>query len=89
MLQTPGLVLSLLLVSAYAAAFYLWQGHRWRDLPFFWLAAAIGFATGQLTGQRLNLIPWTIGEVRIVEGTLVALLFLAMARWIMQEKKPQ
>lgn len=86
MLQTPGLVLSLLLASAYAAAFHLWQGRRWRDLLFFWLAAIIGFASGQLTGQMLALVPWTIGQVRIVEGTLVAFLFLGVARWIMSEK---
>jgi len=86
MLQTPALVLSLLLASAYAAVFHLWQGRRLRDLLFFWLAAMIGFASGQLAGQMLALIPWTIGQVRVVEGTLVAFLFLAVARWIMQEK---
>jgi hypothetical protein len=86
MLQTPALVASLGLSSAYALAFYLWQGRRLRDLLLFWLASVIGFAAGQLAGQILNILPWAIGQVRIVEATLFAVLFLVMARWLTQEK---
>ncbi len=84
MIQTPALVFSLILASVYAALFHLWQSRKLRDLPFFWLAAVIGFASGQLAGQMLDVIPWTIGEVHIIEATLVAFLFLAIARWIRQ-----
>ncbi|MGD2206824.1 MAG: hypothetical protein PVH17_08605 [Anaerolineae bacterium] len=87
MFQTPMLVLSLLLASAYAVAFHLWIGRRWRDLLFFWLAAMVGFATGQVAGQMLEIIPWTIGQVHVVEATLVVFLFLALARWLMREKE--
>ena len=87
MMQTPALVLSVLLASAYAVAFYMWQGRGCRDMVLFWLASAVGFASGQLIGARLNIVPWTIGQVHIVEATLVAILFLILARWIRQEKK--
>ena len=87
MLQTPALVLALLLASSYTVAFYLWQGRGCRDLLLFWLASAVGFASGQLIGARLNLVPWTIGQVHFVEATLIAILFLFLARWIRQEKK--
>ena len=87
MLQTPALVLSLLLATSYAVVFYFFQGRGCRDLLFFWLASVVGFASGQLVGSQLNLFPWTIGQVRIVEATFVALLFLFLARWIRQEKK--
>jgi hypothetical protein len=85
--QTPALVLSILLATTYAVLFYLLQGRGCRDLVLFWLASAVGFASGQLIGTRLNLIPWAIGQVHIVEATLVAFLFLVIARWIRQEKK--
>ncbi len=89
MVQMPALVLSILLASAWAALFHLWQGRRLRDLLFYWLAAVVGFATGQVAGQMLDLIPWTIGQVRVMEGSLIALLFLLIARWLIQEGKRQ
>jgi hypothetical protein len=87
MFQTPALILSLVLASLYAAAFHLWQGRGLRDLVFFWLAAVVGFASGQVAGQLLKLIPWTVGEVHIVEATLVAFFFLFIARWLRQETR--
>jgi thiamine transporter ThiT len=87
MLQAPALILSLVLATAYAAAFHLWQGRSLRDLVFYWLAAVVGFASGQVAGYLLGLIPWTIGQVRIVEASLVAFLFLFIARWLRQEKR--
>jgi hypothetical protein len=86
MIQTPAIFLSLILASVYAVVFHLLKGRTLRDLLFLWLAAVIGFAAGQVAGQMLNFIPWTIGEVRIVEGTLVSVLFLIVARWLMQDK---
>jgi hypothetical protein len=86
--QTPALILSLLLASVYAALFYLWQGRGLRDLLFFWLASLVGFASGQVVGQMLGILPWTIGQVHVIEGTVLALLFLFIARWLRQEKKP-
>ncbi|MBN1139337.1 MAG: hypothetical protein JXM73_22360 [Anaerolineae bacterium] len=87
MLQAPALALSVALASAYAAAFYLWRGRRLRDLFFFWLASAIGFAAGQVAGQILDTIPWTIGQVHIIEATLAAVTLLVVAAWLRQEEK--
>ena len=86
MLQLPALILSIILASIYAAVFYLWQGRGLRDLLFFWLASLVGFTTGQLVGHLLDILPWTIGQVRIVEASLVAFLFLAIARWLRQDR---
>jgi hypothetical protein len=88
MLQIPALILCLVLASIYGAAFHMWQGRSLRDLVFFWLAAVVGFASGQVVGQLLDLIPLTIGQVHIVEATLIAFLFLIIARWLRQEKTP-
>lgn len=88
MLQPPAVILSFVLATIYAAVFYLFLGRRLRDLLFYWLAALIGFASGHLVGQIWGFIPWTIGQVHIIEGTIVALLFLILARLLRQEKKP-
>ncbi len=42
MLQTPAIILSLVLASIYAAVFYVFFGRRLRDLLFFLLAAVVG-----------------------------------------------
>jgi hypothetical protein len=65
----------------------LWLGRGCRDLLLFWLASVVGFASGQLIGARLYIIPWTIGQVHIIEATLVAILFLVIARWIRLDRK--
>jgi hypothetical protein len=87
MLQMPALILSLLLASGYALAFYLWRGRGLRDLLFFWLAATVGFASGQVVGEFWGFVPWTIGQVHVIEATLVALLFLGIAQWLRQDRK--
>lgn len=88
MLHTPGLAISLLLASVYATAFHLWGGRSLRDLPVYWLASLLGFAAGHLLGQRLDLVPWTLGEVHIVAATAGAFLFLVIVRWLRGKKVP-
>jgi hypothetical protein len=87
MFQTPALVLSLVLASVYAVLFYLFRGRGLRDLLFFWLAAVVGFGSGQLAGYVWDFVPWTIGQVHVIEATLVALFFLVLAQWLRQEKR--
>ncbi len=87
MMQTPGLVFSAVVASVYAVAFHLWKGRTLRDLLFFWLAAVVGFAAGQIAASLLSITPWTIGQVHIVEASAIALLFLILARWLMQGRE--
>ncbi len=89
MLQPPGLLVAIVLASIYAALFYLWQGRGLRDLLFFWLAALVGFASGHLVGALWGFIPWTIGQIHIIEASIVTLLFLAIARLLRQERKKE
>ena len=88
MIQLPGLLLSLILASIYAAAFYLLLGRRPRDMLFFWLAAVVGFASGHVVGEVWGFIPWTLGQVHIIEASVLAIVFMLLARWLGQEKKP-
>jgi hypothetical protein len=79
---TPVFLFSLLLASAYAAAFHLWQGRTWRQLLVFWLASIAGFALGHFVGRTTEALPLALGSWRIVEGTLGSLLLLFLARWL-------
>jgi len=85
MLQLPGLILSLLLASAYAAVFYLVAGRRLRDLLLYWPAAVLGFSVGQVAAELLESLPWTIGEVHLVEASVGAFLLLLVANWLKRE----
>ena len=87
MLQAPALLLSLILASFYGVLFYLWQGRKLRDMLFFWLAALVGFASGHIVGALWGFVPWTIGQVHVIEATIMAVLFLMIARLLRQEKK--
>ena len=86
MFQPPSMILSLVLASIYALLFLLWQGRNLRDFLWFWLAAVVGFAAGQLVGQVFDLLPWTLGQVHIIEATVGALLFLILARVLRQAR---
>ena len=89
MFGTPSLVLALLLASTYAVAFHLWQGRPLRYLLVFWIAGFLGFVCGHLIGDMLDLIPWTVGPMHIIEGTLVSIVFLAVLTWLIRTpKKP-
>jgi len=87
MFQAPMIVFSLLLSTLYAAAFHLFKGRNLKDLLFFWLAAVIGFFSGQIVGDRLDLPLWQIGQVHLIEASLAAILFLLLSWWLRQEKK--
>ncbi len=76
----PLLVLSAILAVGYGALFHLWQGRTYRDLIVYVLAAAVGFALGQGIGLLLDLDWFHIGQVRIIEATLMAWFALLLMR---------
>ena len=87
MSSTPSIILALLLASTYAVAFHLWLGRPLRYLAVFWIAGLLGFVIGHVIGDMLAVIPWTIGPLRIIEGTFMSILFLAILTWLLREPK--
>ncbi len=81
-LLSPPLVLSLIIASAYAALFNLWQGGSARDLLLYLLACWLGFGIGELAGDFLGLDILMIGQSHVVEGTIGAWLLLLVVRWL-------
>ncbi|MFZ2361369.1 MAG: hypothetical protein WA040_18650 [Anaerolineae bacterium] len=76
----PSLILSTLLALLWGTLWFVWRGRTLADWTIDVLAALLGFGLGQLVGWLLGLGLPTIGEVRVVEGSLFAVLVL----WLTQ-----
>lgn len=75
-LLAPSLILSLVLALLWATLWFLWRGRRVQDWLIDVLAAVLGFGSGQVLGWLLKLPLPVVGEMRVVEGSLAALLML-------------
>ncbi len=82
LLLSPSLVFSVLLASLYGAVFHFIWGKRWRDLALYWGAAIVGFGMGQAIFGLLGFSVYMIGQVRVVESTVVSWGCLFIARWL-------
>jgi hypothetical protein len=81
-LISPGLALSVLLATAYGAAFHLWRGGGYGMLVRYLLAAWGGFALGQLAGWLGGWELAMVGQVHVLEGTLGSGLVLVIVHWL-------
>ena len=72
----PSLILSTVLAVLLATVWYAWRGGGLRAWVGDVLAALLGFGAGQLIGWWLNLPLPAVGQVRVIEGALLALLAL-------------
>jgi hypothetical protein len=81
-LLSPPLVLSLIIASAYAAFFNLWQKGSAKDLLLYLVACWLGFGIGELAADLLGLDVMMIGQIHILEGTVSAWLLLLLVKWL-------
>jgi hypothetical protein len=81
-LSSPALVLSVIIASAYGALFHVWKGKTAQDLLIYLAAGLVGFGLGQLVGNTLGLGILMIGQVHVVEATLMCWLVLFIAKWL-------
>jgi len=82
LLLSPSLVFSFLLASLYGAVFHFIWGRRWRDLAVYWVVAVVGFGIGQALFDFLEISIYMIGQVKVVESTIVSWVCLFVARWL-------
>ena len=81
-LSAPALVLSIIMASTYGALFHVWKGETAQDLLIYLVAGLVGFGLGQLVGNTLGLGIFMIGQVHVVEASLICWLILFIAKWL-------
>ncbi|MBN1401852.1 MAG: hypothetical protein JXA74_13500 [Anaerolineae bacterium] len=82
MLSSPIFLLGSAFATLWASLFHLLLGRGWTDLVRFWFIALVGFAIGQLMAQVIGL-PWpTLGQVRVIEATVVCWVAMFVAHWV-------
>ena len=79
-LFSPALALGLVLSTAYAALFNVWQKGSFKALRVYVLAAWIGFAAGHFAGQAAGIEWMQIGQLNVAGGTLGAAACLIIAK---------
>jgi len=81
-LSSPALVLSIIMASAYGALFHVWKGETAQDLLIYLAAGLVGFGLGQLVSNTLGLGIFMIGQIHVVEASLICWLILFIAKWL-------
>jgi len=72
----PSLVFGFVLATLYGLVFYVFFGRGWLRLVSYWLVSVVGFFLGQWAVGLLGLAIFNIGELRVIEGTIVSWLSL-------------
>lgn len=80
MLNVPLLVLSLVIATLYSSLFHLRWGTTLRELFTSWVAALLGFASGQLLASAFSWRDVLIGELHLMAASIACWLFMALAK---------
>jgi hypothetical protein len=67
----PVLIISPVLGSLYGLLFFMMVGAKQRRMINFWLVGAAGFLLGQFVAEYVQLSHFTLGDVHVVEGSLL------------------
>jgi ABC-type nitrate/sulfonate/bicarbonate transport system permease component len=78
----PALAIILLLSLIYGALFHLWKGSTWQDFVISIFAATIGMALGLLIGPFLGFGLLKMGQVYLLEGTILAWGLMLAVAWL-------
>jgi hypothetical protein len=67
----PSVIISLILGSLYGLLFFLLAGGTKRGMWAYWLVGAASFLAGQFIAEYVHLSAIALGDVHVVEGSLV------------------
>ena len=82
----PGLTLGVLLSIGYASLYHLWNGQNLISLGTYVLGASTGFAVGQVIGNITQVSFLQIGQLHVVEASVVAWVALLLVRLFLISK---
>ncbi len=78
--SSPVFLLGSAVATAWAGLFHLLFGRRWRELVLYWFVSLLGFAVGQAVAEALGWEWLLLGQVHLVEGSLLAWVAMALVR---------
>ena len=81
-LTSPPVVLSLVVASLYGGLFHLVWGQSWGEFVLYWITSIVGFGLGQAIGNVIGLNIMMVGQVHLLEATLVSWAGLFVAKWL-------
>jgi len=79
---SPAFVLSAVLAAIYACIFHLSLGRTLQELILYLAASGLGFALGQIMGDRMGFEWLMMGQVHLLEATVGAFGLLLLAYWL-------
>jgi hypothetical protein len=81
-MNTPSILLGLIISSLYGALFHLWRNGGGGRLILYLLLSWLGFWTGQFLGNLLNITFGSIGPLRLGMATIFSILSLGIGYWL-------
>ncbi|MCO6453440.1 MAG: hypothetical protein J5I90_21845 [Caldilineales bacterium] len=78
----PAVIFILILTLIYGTLFHIVRGRGWVDLLLSLVMALVGMILGQIIGTLLGLNLLRIGQVYVLEGTILAWLLMLAAAWL-------
>jgi len=79
---SPALALSAILASMYGCVFHLWRGKTLWELVLYLVASGLGFALGQIVGNRIGWDWLMLGQVHLLEASAGSILLLILVHWL-------
>jgi hypothetical protein len=72
MMISPSIILALVIATLYSFVFFLVFGHGWLRFLFYWAVGVSGFFLGQGVANLVGLSILSLGDLNLVEGTVVS-----------------
>jgi hypothetical protein len=81
-MNTPSLLLGILLSTLYGAGFHLWRGGNLGRLILYLILSWAGFWIGQMLASSLGWEFLSFGSLHIGPASLLSLTFLSLGYWL-------
>jgi len=66
----------------YGCVFHLWRGKTLWELVLYLVASGLGFALGQIVGNRIGWDWLMLGQVHLLEASAGSILLLILVHWL-------
>jgi uncharacterized membrane protein YeaQ/YmgE (transglycosylase-associated protein family) len=77
---SPTLILGFALSTLYSLVFFLVFGHGWLRFFFYWIVGIVGFILGQWIANLIGLSIFSIGELNLIEASVMSWVSLFAVR---------